>query len=225
MDETTAGNLDFDGGAAGNCMNPGFVCGGLLKCPAARALMVLLVFFSLCVQAWAQSSPLAGRRSGGGDSAIAVEFHLKMLGKKKNSKARLDMNPITFVMAIVPGKPAKLIVPVTNLLDAPITISGVVVEDKSGALTLGRGGLAKMLLAPGEKFEIPVILSTKSGKGNARVRITVASEKVTKQEIDYVDVSYNRTSKPVPPDGQLASGWGCPPAFRNMLSTVYALIC
>lgn len=82
-----------------------------------------------------------------------------------------------------------------------------------------------MLLAPGEKFEIPVILSTKSGKGHARIRITVASERATKQEIDYVDFSYNRTSKPVPPNGQLASASRCPSAFPDMLSTVYELIC
>jgi hypothetical protein len=198
-----------------NYTDAGLLCSGLLKGgPATRALAFLLVVSPLPVQARPLSNPLPGGSFAGGpgnrhldpNAAIAVEFYVKM-HKQKNAKARLDMNPMNFVIAIVPGRPAKLIVPVTNLLDAPLTIKEIAVEDKSGALTLGGGHLTMILLAPGEKYEIPVILSTNSGRGKARVRIAAASEQANKEEVEFVEIAYNRTSKQVPPGGKSASVW------------------
>jgi len=174
-----------------NHMAMGLLCRGSIRSPAFRALVILLVGSSLFAQARADG-PLPG-----GKSAISVEFHVQM-NTKKGAKAKLNMNPMRFVMAVIPGQQTKLIIPVTNLLDAPVVINRVTVEDKSGALVLSGGPLILINLAPGEKYEVPVTLTTQSGRGKARIRITAASEKAKNEDVEDVEFSYNRTSKQVP---------------------------
>jgi hypothetical protein len=164
-------------------------------------LLVGGVFSALSEQVWAipggyllPSGPLGSdpnRGTGKKDAAIAVEFHLKM-DSKKSAKAKLDMNPMKFVMNVVPGQPVKLIVPVTNISDAPVTIKEITVEDCCAALTTSDSHLGGILLAPAEKYEILLELTTIHGEGKGHVRIVTATAGSRKDEVTYVDVAYSR---------------------------------
>jgi hypothetical protein len=138
-----------------------------------------------------------GRQSG----VIAVEVNLKMPRKRgfmgapvinENVAAQLDMNPMKFIFGVVPGQPAKLIVPVTNISDFPVTMKDISVEDGSGALRVGDGHQGMIVLAPAEKYDIHLSLTTSSGEGKARVRIVAAKAGARKDEVKFVDISYSR---------------------------------
>ena len=175
---------------------------GFLRSCIAQ-LVVLALFVSLLpVPAHAafqdKSGSLPGTVSG---TTVAVVVILAGAGigfaiyamKKRKGVVKLDTPHASFT-DIAPGQPAKRSVAVTNIMNDPVTVKALTVEDKSGALAIGDARQVPFTLAPGEKFEIPVTLAPKTDSGKARLRMVVTSDKTKKEEVRFVEVSYGHKS-------------------------------
>jgi hypothetical protein len=133
---------------------------------------------------------------------LAILYVLKKKhNKEPNSRVNLEAPPLKF-NDVVPGQLTKESVPVTNIMNDPVTVKAVTVDDKSGAFTIGDSRQAPFTIAPGEKFDIPVTLSGNNGGGRARLRIVVATAKTKKDEVKFVNISYghkkSKLSKLIP---------------------------
>lgn len=80
----------------------------------------------------------------------------------------------------------------TNIMNEPVTVKAVTVDDKSGGLAIGDSRQVPFTIAPGEKFDIPVTLSGNNSAGKARLRIVVTTAKTKTDQIKFVSVSYGR---------------------------------
>jgi hypothetical protein len=173
---------------------------GWLKSPIAQILILALIVASLpapAEAAWRDNSGnLPGMVSTGTIVGIAVAGAaavglLIYFGKrsKKSMRLKLETPPVKF-SEFVSGQPSKRTVAVTNLMSAPVTVKAITIDDKSGAFRIADAREAPFTLAPGEKFQIPLILTATNGSGRAHVRITVTTPKLNKDEIKSIDVSY-----------------------------------
>ena len=189
------------------------LCRGWLKSPIAHLLMLALIVPSLPApaQAKSQATPkpdtwqdlhcqLPGADCnhtmlyttigvGAAGAALITILVVHSKHHKGNTKVQLNTKPVKF-SDFVPGQPAKLSVPLKNEMNAAITVKELTVEDPSGALTLGDARQGTFTLAPGEGYDIPVIINTNNAKGKARLRIVATSEKAKKDVVQFIDVSY-----------------------------------
>jgi hypothetical protein len=172
------------------------LCGEWLKRPVAHVLVLALAAVSLPAPAHAQKPGIYTKvnvpgviaLSAGVAGGVALWIYLRH-HKHKQAKVILETKPVEFP-DFAPGKPANLTVPVTNPMNAAIKIEQLSVEDRYGALALGGTHQGSFSLAPGEKYDIPVTLTTNKTGGKARIRIVVTSGESTKEEVKYVSVSY-----------------------------------
>jgi hypothetical protein len=141
----------------------------------------------------------SGAESGGKTTAIialaatAAAGLLIFLVVKKNSrtpKVKLDSPSVKF-NHIVSGEPTTGTVPVRNIMSEPVTLKAITMDGRSGVLTLGDPRRTPFTLAPGEKFDIPVMLSADKGRGKARLRILASTAKTKKDAVKLVAISYN----------------------------------
>lgn len=166
----------------------------------ASALVLALLLTALPPPASAKYQDLSGTLPGGvstgaivGVSAAAAGLVALLIYYKFHHKGvtnvKLDAPAVRFDGA-VPGQPAKQSVPVTNLTSEPVTVKAVTVEDKAGALAIDGAKQVPFTLAPGEKFEIPVTLTANNPGGKARLRIVATTEKLNKDAVKVIEVSY-----------------------------------
>ena len=178
-----------------------YLCGGRLKRPVARVLALALAAASLSAPASAQftQKPLTTTKANvpgiiglsvGVAGGIALWVYLRH-HKHRDPGVGMKTTPVEFP-DFVPGKPANLTVPVTNSTNAAITIKQFAVEDKAGALALGGTHQGSFSLAPGEKYDIPITLTTNNSAGKARISFVVTSGESAKEEAKHIDVSYGR---------------------------------
>lgn len=129
---------------------------------------------------------------------IRIEVSMK-IERKGGKKVVLDMNPERFSRTVVPGKNADFIVPVTNLLDANITVKSIAIEDHAGNLALRIPYSESLVLAPAEKLEIPVVISSCRGENRAHIHIVVSAPRSSRDEVKTVDVTYACKNTSAPP--------------------------
>jgi len=126
-----------------------------------------------------------------GTAAAVVLFVYAKKHHKGNTAVKLDLKPVKFE-DFTPGQPAKLSVPLKDMMSAPITVKEVAVDDPTGAVTLGDARQGTFTLAPGEVYDIPVTLSTTNSEGKARIRIVATSQKANKDIVQFIKVSYGK---------------------------------
>jgi hypothetical protein len=126
------------------------------------SLPALLTSLALCVPPSGQSQAPAASP----EETMAVDLAMDM----KHSATALDMNPRHLIVQQARGHAAKLPVPVTNIRDATLTIKDVVIEDRTGAFSMGEHQL-DIVLAPAETYEVPLIFTPANIEAKARIRI------------------------------------------------------
>ncbi len=77
-------------------------------------------------------------------------------------------------------------------MNDPVTVKAISVDDKTGSLTIGDAKQVPFTLAPGEPFEIPVTVSSRDGGGKGRLRIVATTDKLKKDDVQFIDVSYGQ---------------------------------
>lgn len=191
------------------CVDVSCLCSAWRVIAFVQAVFIALIVATVpaFLQAQPQSNSLPGGLSVGKPAnsqaginisiAVAVDMAMDM----KHGTMMLNMNPIHIILQIVPGKSVKLIAPVKNLMDAPVTIKRVVLEDKTGAFVFGGGEQSTVLLAPTEKYEIPVTFTAIDVEGKAHIRI-VATTGNGRDEVKDILVGYSRKSNKTKPDSK-----------------------
>jgi hypothetical protein len=134
---------------------------------------------------------------------VALLVYVKVTHKGA-PQVKLETPPVKF-NDVVAGEPTKRSVPVTNIMNDPVTVKAVTMDDKSGAFAIGDARQVPFTLAPGEKFEIHVTLSPKNGGGKARVRIVATTAKLKKDTVKFISVSYGHRKSKL---GKLVPGRG-----------------
>jgi hypothetical protein len=173
---------------------------GWLRIPIAQILVLALFISLLPAPAHAAWQNLSGDLPNGmtgttkallgvSGALIATTLILLIVKKHHQTALKLDAPPVKIDDA-APGQAAKQSVPVTNLMNGPVTVKAVTVDDKSGALTIGDVRQTPFTLAPGEKFEIPVTLAVSHSGGKARIRIVATAERLKKEGVKFVEVSF-----------------------------------
>jgi hypothetical protein len=130
---------------------------------------------------------IAGVAAAGAGAVILIVYEKKH--GKGSTVVKLDTKAVKFGN-FTPGQPVKLSVPLKDLMNAPITVKEVAVDDPSGALTIGAARQGEFTLAPGEAYDIPVTLNTSNAQGKARIRIVATSPKAKKDVVQFIKVSY-----------------------------------
>jgi len=179
---------------------PSILC-GWLKSAVAQVLVLALIISSMPAPAEAKyvdrSGELPGLVSNGVIIAIAAAggaaiVLLIYLGKRKGPPpVKLEALPVKF-SEFTPGQQTKQVVPVTNIMNDPVTVKAVTVEDKSGAFAISDARQVPFTLAPGERFEIPVALTAKNNGGKARLRIVATTAKLKKDSVKTIEISYGQ---------------------------------
>jgi hypothetical protein len=176
---------------------------GWLRIPIVPVVVLALVITSMPQPAKAdyvdKSGSLPGIVSGktvaiaGAAVGVGVGLLIFYIVKKKKGTphVRLDTPPAKFT-DVVAGQQAKEIVRVTNHMNDPVTVKAISVDDKSGALAIGDAKQVPFTLAPGEPFEIPVTVSSHDGGGKGRLRIVATTDKLKKDDVQFIDVSYGQ---------------------------------
>jgi hypothetical protein len=176
---------------------------GWLKGPIAQVLVLALIVASLPAPVKAQfqdkSGSLPGIISGKTVAIVGVAVGVGagllifyLVKKKKGAPhVKLDTPPAKFT-DVVAGQQAKEIVRVTNHMNDPVTVKAISVDDKTGALAIGDAKQVPFTLAPGEPFEIPVTVSSRDGEGKGRLRIVATTDKLKKDDVQFIDVSYGQ---------------------------------
>jgi hypothetical protein len=124
-------------------------------------------------------------------AALLILYIVKKRGQYAKDPILLNSPPVRFD-DVVAGRPTKESVPVTNLMNDPVTVKAIAVDGKSSALVIGDAKQVPFTLAPGEKSEIPVTISANKDGGKARLRLVVASAKTRKDEVRFIEVSYGQ---------------------------------
>jgi hypothetical protein len=91
---------------------------------------------------------------------------------------------------VVAGQQTSRNVEVTNLMGVPVTVKSVLIDHNSNGISVGDSIRTPLMLAPGEKLGIPVTISGDRRRGQAALRITVATARTRKDEVRTVKVSY-----------------------------------
>lgn len=130
--------------------------------------------------------------SAAGAGVVALLVYQKNHGKGSTA-VKLDTKAVNFG-DFTPGQPVKLSVSLKDMMSAPITVKEVAVEDPSGALTLGDARVGTFTLAPGEAYDLPVMLNTSNTQGKARVRVVATSPKAKKDVVQFINVSYGKAA-------------------------------
>jgi hypothetical protein len=171
-----------------------------LRGAIASALVLALLLTALPPPASAKWQDLSGTLPGGVSKGVVIGVGAAAAGlvglliyykvhHKGITKVKLDAPAVRFDGA-VSGQPTKQSVPVTNLMSEPVTVKAVSVEDTSGALAIDAARQVPFTLAPGEKFEIPVTLTANNAGGKAHLRIVATTEKLNKDGVKVIEVSY-----------------------------------
>jgi len=171
----------------------------------ASAIVLALIVTSLPSLAAArwqdQSGSLPGTVSTGevvgvaaaGAAVIGLLVYLK-LRHKGSTHVKLDAPSVKFDGA-TPGRPAARSVPVINLMNDPVTVKSLAVEDPSHAIRVSGARRVPFTIRPGERIEIPLMLSATNSGGKARLRIVASAPGLEKDATKFVSISYGRTSK------------------------------
>ncbi len=125
-----------------------------------------------------------------GAAVIGLLIYLK-LRHKGAAHVKLDAPPARFDDA-PPGQPVEKSVPVVNLMNDPITVKSLAVEDPTHAFTLSDARKVPFTIAPGERVAIPLVLSASNGSGKARLRIVASAPGLEKDATKFVSISYGR---------------------------------
>jgi hypothetical protein len=144
-----------------------------------------------------QSSSLPGLTSGkvvalalvGLGAVVGLVVYIKVRGKG-DVKLKVDAPSAKF-KDVVKGQSTKKTVPVTNLMNESLTVKSLNIKDNSGAFTMENARQVPFTLAPGETFEIPVMLSPKKNSGKAQLQIVASAPKFKKDRMKTIDLSYS----------------------------------
>jgi hypothetical protein len=172
-----------------------------IRKPVAKALILALVIAALPAVSEAkyrdQSGELPGFASGKVIALLVVAagavfgwvIYAKIKSKDK-PKLRVEAESAKF-KNVTPGQATKKTIPVTNIMNDSLTVKVLAIEDKSGAFTIGEARQVPFTLAPGETFEIPVMLSPSKKSGKAQLRIVASTPKYQKDAEKTIDISYS----------------------------------
>jgi hypothetical protein len=179
---------------------------GRIKSIIASALVLALIATSSpspARAAWhSQADNLPGFASKGAIIGVGVAAGATIglliyykVHHKGATRVKLDAPPVRFDGA-TPGQPTERAVPVVNMMNDSITVKSLAVEDPSNAFTVSDARQVPFTIAPGEKVEIPVMLSATNAGGKARLRIVASAPGLKQDTTQFVSISYGRqTSK------------------------------
>jgi uncharacterized membrane protein len=129
-----------------------------------------------------------------GAAVIGVLVYLK-LKHRSSTHVKLDARPVRFD-DVTPGQPVERGVAVVNMMNEPITVTSLAVEDPSRAFTVSETSQVPFSIGPGERVEIPVTLSATDSGGKARLRIVASAANGEKDATKFVGISYgSQTSR------------------------------
>ena len=126
--------------------------------------------------------------AAGGAALIALLIYMKH-HKKHSIEARFSTEPVK-VTDYTPGQAKDVPATFTNNSHVAARVTEVSVEDSRGALKLTHALTLPAVLAPGEKLDIPVTLSTNKTKGEGRVRLVVSGQDEHKSSVLFIKIHY-----------------------------------
>ena len=172
---------------------PGPLAAARLLCAHRRVvtqLMLALCVLACLASAFGQGSS-ALNSAPAGARLVRMQVSLKIHSKTK-ARVKLNMNPATLIASAENGQPAPFVVPVTNLMNARVSVKEIAVEGSGSSLSLPGGAQREVLLAPGESYEIAAVVIARKGSGRARIRVVASEENSRHAETKHIDVSYKR---------------------------------
>ena len=107
----------------------------------------------------------------------------------RSQRVLFDVRPVQ-IYDIVRGHPTERSVAITNLMNDPVTIKAVAIEGGSHVLAISAACSFPLIVAPAERFEVPVTLSGKRGNGKARLRIVASTPRFKQDAVEFVNFHY-----------------------------------
>jgi hypothetical protein len=120
---------------------------------------------------------------------LVVSSSLPSLGRAASAHVFFDIQPARFHKA-AQGQPSTNGISITNLMNDPVTVSAVMVKGASKAFAVSDSFSLPVTLAAGERFEIPISLFAKKGRGKARLQILALTPKSHQVAIEYLKFHY-----------------------------------
>jgi hypothetical protein len=105
-------------------------------------------------------------------------------GRDPRPRVFFYVGPVRFSSA-PSGQTLPGVVPLTNMMGEKVMVKSVVMEGGSKALAMPEALSAPFVMAPAERYDIPVTIYAKKGSGSARLRIVASTLKI---EIDVVEI-------------------------------------
>jgi hypothetical protein len=89
-----------------------------------------------------------------------------------------------------PSAPRRGVVPLTNMMNEKVTVKSVRVERGSDAFVVSEEFSGPFVMAPGEIYQIPVVLSARKARGTASLRIVASTAKSKTDVVEVVKFHY-----------------------------------
>ncbi len=126
-------------------------------------------------------------------AATAVLVYLVARKNRNVQKPALQLlAPPARFADIVPGRTETRSARITNLMNEAITVRAVSAVAKSRAVAVADAFRTPLVLAPGEKYDIPLVITSRHSGGRARLRLLASKPGLKKDAVIYLDVSYGR---------------------------------
>lgn len=108
---------------------------------------------------------------------------------KASSHVLFDVPPVRF-NGVMPGHPTEKSISVTNIMNDPVTIKAISIDWAPEILVISGNCSVPLTLAPAEQLDVPVTLSGKRGRGQARLRIVASAPRFKQDIVAFIKFHY-----------------------------------